>query len=233
MDYAKPSLAEALAQQYAVGTLRGGARRRYEALLPGHPLLRDALTRWQDRLMPLTAAIAPQTPPPRVWLGIEQRLWPTPATSSDRWWQRLALWRGVSALASAATLGLALLLVLPGPAQPPVVVVLQGTGGAAQGVNSFVASVSADGRALVTRPLLTVSVEANRVLELWSVPPEGAPRSLGLIAADGPTVIDRRRLPASLLKGGTAALAVSVEPPGGSPTGAPTGPVVYAGKLQL
>ena len=233
MDYAKPSLADALAQQYAVGTLRGGARRRYEALLPGHPLLRDALMRWQARLMPLTAAIAPQAPPARVWQRIEQRLWPMPAKQSERWWQGLTLWRGISALASVATLGLALLLVLPGPAQPPVVVVLQGTGGAAQGVNSFVASVSADGRALVTRPLLPVSVEANRVLELWSVPPEGAPRSLGLIAADGATVIDRKRLPASLLKGGTAALAVSVEPPGGSPTGAPTGPVIYAGKLQL
>ncbi|MEO6276353.1 anti-sigma factor domain-containing protein, partial [Roseateles sp.] len=100
---------------------------------------------------------------------------------------------------------------------------------------SFVASVSADGRALVARPLLPVSVQTGRVLELWSVPPEagGAPRSLGLIAADGSTVIARQRLPASLLTGGTAALAVSVEPPGGSPTGVPTGPVVYAGKLQL
>ena len=233
MDYAQPPLAEALAQQYAAGSLRGGARRRYEALLPGHPLLRDALLQWHARLMPLTVAITPQAPPPRVWRRIERRLWPAAAVAPQRWWQRLSLWRGVSAMASVATLGLALLLALPGPAQPPVVVVLQGTGGAAQGVNSFVASVSADGRALVTRPLLTVSLESNRVLELWSVPPDGAPRSLGLIAANGSTVIDRKRLPASLLTGGTAALAVSVEPPGGSPTGAPTGPVIYAGKLQL
>jgi anti-sigma-K factor RskA len=46
-------------------------------------------------------------------------------------------------------------------------------------------------------------------------------------------VLQRDQLPASLLKGGTAALAVSVEPPGGSPTGAPTGPVVFAGKLEI
>jgi anti-sigma-K factor RskA len=233
MDYAKPWLADALAQQYAVGSLRGGARRRYEALLPGHPALRESLQQWQARLMPLTVALAPEAPPPRVWQAIERRLWPAAAAAPQAWWQGLALWRGVSALASIASLGLALLLVLPGPAQPPVVVVLQGTGGAAQGVNSFVASVSADGSAMVMRPLLPVSLEADRVLELWSVPPDGAPRSLGLIAANGATVIDRKRLPASLLKGGTAALAVSVEPPGGSTTGAPTGPVVYAGKLQL
>jgi anti-sigma-K factor RskA len=81
--------------------------------------------------------------------------------------------------------------------------------------------------------LQQVAVQPGRVLELWSVPPQGAPRSLGLISADGATVLPRGKLPDTLLKGGTDALAVSVEPPGGSPTGAPTGPVVYAGKLQL
>jgi anti-sigma-K factor RskA len=85
----------------------------------------------------------------------------------------------------------------------------------------------------VTRPLQQVTVQPGRVLELWSVPPDGAPRSLGLISADGSTVLSRDKLPATLLKGGTQALAVSVEPPGGSTTGAPTGPVVYAGQLQL
>jgi anti-sigma-K factor RskA len=65
------------------------------------------------------------------------------------------------------------------------------------------------------------------------VPPQGNPRSLGLISANGATVLARDKLPATVLKGGTAALAVSVEPPGGSPTGVPTGPVVFAGKLQI
>jgi anti-sigma-K factor RskA len=98
----------------------------------------------------------------------------------------------------------------------------------------LVASVSGDGQAMVMRPLQPVALPANRVLELWAVPPQGAPRSLGLISAQGVTVLQRERLPPSLLDAGkTAALAVSVEPPGGSPTGAPTGPVVYAGKLQL
>ena len=231
MDYGRTQLADALAAQYVAGTLRGRARRRFETLLDAHPALRAAVREWQDRLMPLTSAVAPEAPPARVWRGIEQRLWPQEA--APRWWQRLALWRGVSAVATAAALALAVALVVPPPAQPPVVVVLQGTGGAAQGINTFVASVSADGRALVTKPLMNVSLEANRVLELWSVPPQGAPRSLGLISASGATVVPRGKLPQALLKGGTAALAVSLEPPGGSPTGVPTGPVLYAGKLQL
>jgi len=231
MDYGRTQLADALAAQYVAGTLRGRARRRFETLLDAHPALRAAVREWQDRLMPLTSAVAPEAPPARVWRGIEQRLWPQEA--APRWWQRLALWRGVSAFATVAALALAVALVVPPPAQPPVVVVLQGTGGAAQGINTFVASVSADGRALVTKPLMNVSLEANRVLELWSVPPQGAPRSLGLISASGATVVPRGKLPEALLKGGTAALAVSLEPPGGSPTGVPTGPVLYAGKLQL
>jgi anti-sigma-K factor RskA len=125
------------------------------------------------------------------------------------------------------------LLGNPPPAQAPVVVVLESTGTTAVNPATIVASFSGDGRALVTRTLTPVALTTDRVLELWSVPPQGNPRSLGLISANGATVLKRERLPATLLGGGTAALAVSVEPPGGSPTGVPTGPVVFAGKLQL
>lgn len=234
MDYGKPERADALGAQYVAGTLRGAARRRFEALLPGHPALREAVKAWSDRLMPLTAVVEPQQPPDSVWQAIERRLFPADAAQAPQpWWRRLAPWRALSAAGAVATVALAVLLALPAATPPPVIVVLQGTGGPAQGVNTFVASVSGDGRSLVTRALLPVDLQADRALELWSVPPEGAPRSLGLIRADGATVVPRGRLPDTLLKGGTSALAVSLEPPGGSPTGAPTGPVLYAGRMQL
>jgi anti-sigma-K factor RskA len=237
MDYGREALADALAAQYVAGTLRGRARRRFESLLAGHPALRMAVRDWQQRLIPLTAVVEPEAPPAAVWRRIEHQLWPgdAPAAAAGlpRWWQRVALWRGISALATVAALSLAVLLAVPPPAQPPVVVVLQGTGGAAQGISSFVASVSADGGAMVMRPLMPVTVAPDRALELWSVPPQGAPTSLGLISPSGATVLARERLPRTLLRGGTAQLAVSLEPPGGSPTGAPTGPVLYAGRLTL
>jgi anti-sigma-K factor RskA len=230
MDYGKIPRADALAAQYVAGTLRGRARRRFESLLPGHPALRAAVRSWQDRLMPLTAALPPEAPPARVWQAIEQCLWPAGAPAPVRWWQRLAVWRGLAALATTAAFALAVLVSNPA-VQPPVVVVLQGTAGAA--APAFVASLSGDGRALVTQPIQPVALQADRVLELWAVPPQGTPRSLGLISARGTTIVPRGKLAASLVKGDTAALAVSLEPPGGSPTGAPTGPVLYAGKLQL
>jgi len=80
---------------------------------------------------------------------------------------------------------------------------------------------------MVTRPLVEVSLEAQRALELWAVPASGAPRSLGLISATSATVLRRGRL-----LDGAAALAVSLEPTGGSPTGAPTGPILFVGKLN-
>ena len=234
MDYARPDLADALAAQYVAGTLRGPARRRFEALLPSHPALQAAVRQWQLRLMPLTGVLPPQAPPARVWQAIERRLWPAAAVAPQpSWWARLALWRGLSALASVAVVTLAVLLASPPPALAPVVVVLASTGADADTAGIIVASFSGDGRALVTRPLQPVNLQADRVFELWSVPPEGSPRSLGLISSSGVTVLQRHKLPAAVLRGGTAALAVSIEPPGGSPTGAPTGPVVFAGKLQL
>ena len=240
MDYSRPELADRLAAEYVAGLLRGPARRRFESLLPAHAALRGAVRAWQDRLMPLTAEIAPQQPSAAVWARIEARIDRSAAVSAAApaaapgWWRQLAFWRSFSALATASTLALAVLLATPGPVQPPIVVVLSAAAaapGAAPGAltpASFVASISADGRAMVTRPLVNVGMAPDRALELWSVPPQGAPRSLGLIAADKATVVQRGKV-----LEGTAAFAVSLEPAGGSPTGAPTGPVLYVGKLVL
>ena len=234
MDYARQDLADSLAASYVAGMLRGAARRRFETLLPGHPALRAAVVDWQARLMPLTAVVLPVAPPQQLWLAIERRLWPAAAAAAVPWWRGLGFWRAASGLATVAAVGLSVLLLNPAPQAPPVVVVLQGTEAGGPALTSFVASISADGRALVARPLQPVALAADRVLELWAVPPQGAPRSLGLISAAGVTVIRREKLPLALLDGrNTAAFAVSVEPPGGSPTGTPTGPVVFAGKLQL
>jgi len=232
MDYSRPELADRLAADYVTGTLRGPARRRFESLLTAHPSLRGAVGAWQARLIPLTISVEPEKPPAAVWKRIEARIGGAPTTESTAgWWRALAFWRGLAAVASVAAISLSVLLASPGPAQAPIVVVLSSTGATADGnivPATFVASISGDGRAMVTKPLQNVSLSANRALELWAVPPQGAPRSLGLISAQGTTIVKKGKV-----LDNTAALAVSLEPPGGSPTGAPTGPVLWVGKLQI
>ena len=239
MDYGRPSLADALAAGYVLGTLRGAARRRFEALLPSHPALRAAVDAWQDRLMPLTAAIDPVPPPARVWEGVSARIDGTDrlATAGSAGieargaWNRLSFWRGLTAFAGVAAIGLAVLLASPRPVPPPIVVVLAATPAAtgvpAAAAPSIVASISGDGSTLVTRPTVAVAAGADRSLELWAVPKTGPARSLGVLPGGSGTVALRGQVLADV-----DTLAVSLEPPGGSPTGSPTGPIVYAGKFS-
>ena len=232
MDYGKSDLAEALAAEYVLGTLRGGARRRFEALLPAHVGLRRATSAWQERLLPLTASIDPVEPPGEVWRRISDRLERRKSAATGTG-QRLSFWRGVAALASVAAIGLAVLLTSPRPAAPPIVVVLAPTAAAASATPpaaAIVASISGDGTTLVTRPIVPVAAQPDRALELWAVPAGGgSPRSLGVLPSGGGATVALR----GKVLSGVDTLAVSVEPPGGSPTGTPTGPIVYAGKFSL
>lgn len=240
MDYGQRLLADRLAAAYAAGVLRGAARRRYEALLPAHPLLREALRAWNERLMPLSVSIEPVPPPPRVWQRILERInghaaapqaasaatgtAPAPAPARG-----LAFWRGIAAFASVAALALALVVALPSAVPAPVVVVLASTGAPMPGERpaAIVASFMPDANELVAMPITPVDMQPDRSLHLWAIPAGGAPRSLGLMSGAGGTVA----LPARALEGASQ-LAVSLEPRGGSPGPGPTGPVVYAGTIR-
>lgn len=240
MDYGRPALAERLAAEYVLGTLRGRARRRFETLMGAHPALRLAVLAWYERLMPLTALVKPVQPRPATWLRVQQRLFnhraaapapvpPVPIARPVPWWRRVVLWQGAAAFATVAAVSLAVLLMQPGAQLPPIVIVLSATPEAAALTQaSFVASVSGDGRSLVLKPLQVGAPGTGRALELWAVPGSGAPRSLGLVSASATTRVLRARLLAD-----TAAFAISLEPAGGSPTGAPTGPIVSVGKLEI
>jgi anti-sigma-K factor RskA len=230
MDYSRRDLADRLAAEYVLGTLRGRARSRFEHLLGAHPALRQAVAQWEQRLAPLAANVKPVEPSPAVWRRVESRLFgkPGPAAAVGLW-QRLSLWRGLTGVATAATLAMVIVSSRVPPPQAPIVVVLNANPEAAQALNaSFVASVTADGRALVLRPINDLALSPGRALELWAVPAQGAPRSLGLVQGSGATTVLRTQLLRD-----TAAFAVSVEPAGGSTTGAPTGPIVSVGKIQI
>lgn len=215
-------LPDRLAAEYVLGTLTGGARRRFDALLPAHPTLRDAVAGWERRLLPMALKAEPVPPAQSVWTAIEGKLgWTAPAAPASSW--RLRFWQAFAAVATVAAVVLGT-STHNLPAEAPMIVVLHAT----KGTETLVAGLSADRRQLSIQPLQKVALTPDQSLELWALKKDGPPASLGVIASDKLTALSRKTLPQD-----TKGLAVSLEPLGGSPTGAPTGPVLFVGDLTL
>jgi anti-sigma-K factor RskA len=106
MNYADPEVRDRLAAEYALGTLRGPARRRFERLLSGDARLRDLAEDWELRLNLLAESTPAVAPPARVWEQIAQRVGPETAPTRERFldwlWGNLGFWRGASLLAAGA-----------------------------------------------------------------------------------------------------------------------------------
>ena len=254
-----PQLVDMLAAEYVLGTLRGGARRRFQHYADHDVVIRRAVEEWQRRISPLAELAEPRMPPAAIWDAIERRLGLTsareaareaarprtvvekPARPSGSIFENLAFWRGwaigVTAIAALAV-AVAVRSLLPagtGPATAPTV---------AQQPEAAVSHVAVlnDKEAhpvmlvawdeahstMTLHPLGKLDLPAGRAMELWGIPASGHPVSLGLLpdSASGKVTAGQQK-PESY-----TALAVSIEAPGGSPDhNAPTGPVVFSGKL--
>jgi anti-sigma-K factor RskA len=145
-----------------------------------------------------------------------------------RWVGSLSFWRAGAGVALAAALALAIglgLALQPLPPSTHSAVFADG-----QGRPVWILEATLPEGRLGLRALAGAPPPPERAYELWMLPAGGAPVSLGLLPASGSA---ERHIPAALgARLLTAAgLAVSVEPAGGSPTGQPTGPVVYQAAL--
>jgi anti-sigma-K factor RskA len=222
MNYRDPELRQHLAADYVSGAMRGGARRRFEGLMAADAALRREVREWEGEIYPLVWSLAPQMPPGRVWRGIQARL---PGRASSNWgWGGLYAWRLLSAaLALVLAVGLTLYpQQVDRAARAQLMAVLQ----TSQARAVLVVRAGPDGVLHVRTLEDLAAVSDGRAMELWVLPPGQKPRSAGLLATNGATALAR---PAGLTT--VDQLAVSLEPPGGSPTGQPTGPVVMTGKL--
>jgi anti-sigma-K factor RskA len=220
MNYQDPELLDRLAAEYALGTLRGAARRRFERLCARSEAALRALNRWEDHWSSLSRALPAVQPSSGVWINVSRRLFgeavAAPRRSRWRTWQ-------VAAAASLAAIALIVGLIMRQTALPPLqALVVLGTD-----------SAHPVWRLERRQPLTALTIEvigpvppaAGKSYELWALPRGGAPVSLGLLPAAGSA---ERKLSASQRVALLAAekVAVSVEPLGGSPTGSPTGPIV-------
>ena len=104
-----PVLVDKLAAEYVLGTLRGGALRRFETLLRRHVVLRQAVAEWQDRLHPMAELAPPAPPPAAVWSAIETKLdLPRkPQRKRSIWFELredLSFWRGLGLVSTTAAM---------------------------------------------------------------------------------------------------------------------------------
>jgi anti-sigma-K factor RskA len=212
---------EALAAEYALGTLRGRARSRFASMMASDRALNDMAARWDQVLVPLASRLDPVEPPARVWKAIDSRIAPQrPAAPS--YWRALAMVSG-----GVASVLLAFFLwTLPAMSGgPEFVAVLVAQDAAPRMVVSM------------HRPdMLKVSMvkpwkmKEGMGLELWAMPKDGKPRSLGMVKNDmGETVMHIAQSDPRAKD--VVAFAVSMEPMAGSPTGQPTGPVLCSGVI--
>jgi anti-sigma-K factor RskA len=305
MKYADPELCDRLAGEYALGTLRGPARRRFERLLSDDAPLRDLAEDWELRLNLLAESAPAVTPPARVWEGIAERIGgasaPRPPSLLSRLWESLGFWRAASLLAAAAA-AVAVYVALRPPdvgreqlaaldqrltgietklaaveATPREIGALNERLARIEGATQGLAETRSELAALsdrlagiesrldatvpvlshvavlidkYARPMMTADLDVadgrlvlrlkikpprdftGKVLEVWLVPPDGTPRSLGLLpSAEGGTTV-AFNLPHDIAAAlATSELAVSLEPSGGSTTGVPTGPVLFSGAV--
>lgn len=234
-----PELMDRLCSEYVLGTLRGGARRRFEVLLHDSDALQRMVAQWQDRLHPMAELSTPVAPPAHVWSSIERRLGLKPSRETvvarkRAFWlglrEDLGFWRGLGMVST--TCALILLSVLLSRQVEPVIPPTQIMSTVAMLLDerakpfAIVTTVAATGQ-MTVKMIEPQPIADDKSLELWAIPKEGAPRSLGLVTASGSVMLP---VPEDANPRNTPVLAVSLEPKGGSPTkNAPTGPVLWKG----
>ena len=215
---------ELLAAELALGVLEGAERSTAVQRAAQDQRFARLVEEWEQRLAPWAAEIRDVSPPAQLWDRIASAL---PAqTARDGLWHSLNFWRSTSFAAGAFAAACLAGLIYLGTFAPQqaLIATIEGSGN-----RHFVATVDT-ARGTVAVVPAAFSPDATRVPELWLIPPDGRPRAIGLLRADQTVVL---ALPPELsaLAKNNAVLAVSLEPPGGSTTGLPTGPVIATGKL--
>lgn len=228
MNYRDPKLRDLLAGEYAMGLLPRRARARFERLMAADAELARLVADWQSRLAPIDRTAPPVMPPRRVWRAIEQgtlqRSFPA-APQGSGWLHSLAFWRGFAGAAAAVAAALVIYIAVgPGPARAPTVLAVLAD---STGTPAFIATRGDRAEEVSVVPVRAQTLQAQKSFELWAIA-GGPPKPLGLVAATpGKPLL----VPASAVIAAGTVLAVSLEPEGGSPTGLPTGPVLFQGKV--
>ena len=220
------------AAEYALGTLDASERATLAARRLREPELDEAISSWQERLAPLAEA-APEIEPPRDLLAaIEARIRGASSEApgsagvvalerSIRRWRAAAI--AASLVAGVLAIGFVAREATRRSAPHEYVAILQKDAASP----AFAVTVNLDKQELTVRPV-AATAPPGKSYELWLIDAKLGPRSLGVIG-DTPRGASLSSYDRAVVAGAT--YAVTVEPPGGSPTGQPSGAPVFVGKL--
>jgi anti-sigma-K factor RskA len=203
MRYSSPELVERLAAEYVLGSLHGGARRRFVKLMAERADIRLSVWLWQSRLSPLAESVAPVSPPAQVWQGISQRTLPKNQEAPQKnaplaagWnWLKPSAW-GLSGLLTGIGLTAALLFTAPTLFFTADQIAMRTGEKLPQSYVGVLTDAQGNGRLLVSslRHGKTVTLKvlgagelgsASEPLQLWALPADGAPFLLANVPAKG------------------------------------------------
>lgn len=229
--------------EYVLGVLDADARAAVEREMAADPHAAAEVERWQRYLLPLAEDIPGAVPSHQVWTRIQDRLGlaqpparVTHARERRGWWNNVAVWRGFAFGAGiVAAACIVAFIVLPrirtAPPVAPALAYMASTITQTDGQVGWTATMDIAHARMIVVPTKPQPLPAGRAPELWLIPAGQKPIAVGMIDTRAPVTIT---LDKTLIVriGPTAALAVSVEPQGGSPTGQPTGSVIGKGSIS-
>jgi anti-sigma-K factor RskA len=237
--YQDPEVYERLAGEYVVGTMSGGALRRFERLMHERPYIRHAVETWEARLIPLTEGLPDVMPSPSVWEKIEKSIKTTyregqaglvsgsPKKSS--FFQSLGFWQGATALMSILLAAVVMMPKYQGESlpMPSYVAVLESD----SRVPMMVTMGDQSKRVVSVRIMEMPEIDANKDIQLWAMRgPEETPMPVGILQRDNmETHLSFSKPEWKKNIKGAKMFAVTFEPKGGSPSGQPSGKMMYKG----
>lgn len=219
-----------LAGEYVLGTLTAAQRRQVAQRMQNEPVLRSAVEEWERRFLPLTSLVEEQEPSSQLWPRILKDLRRQSATAQSSWaawWSDVRFWRGLAAsgFAAAAVLVAVMIMRPTAPLSGPnfMVVLVEPQ----ERTPGWIVQASAD-KQLTLTPLRPVSVPGQKSLQFWTKG-EGwdKPVSLGLVEPGKTVKLALDKLPPLQAN---QLFEITLEPENGSPTGRPTGPILFIGK---
>ena len=224
-----------LAAEYALGLLEGEALLEARRLAASDPGFTDAVAQWQERLAPWFNEFGEQAPPAAAWDRIRAAIAAAPVGGNVVELKRkLGVWQGLTAAATAVAASLALVVGFNATRQPAAIQAPEAPIMAASLMSPardvmLSAAFEADGRTLTLMPG-KMAPPPGRAYQLWLIPADGKPRSLGMVAGKAMRMAVEPAMAAHFHE--QPMLALSLEPMTGSPADGPAGPMLASGQLR-